>query len=327
MIILADSTGKELRAVKFLEYDFEVGDFENSFLVTGNRAEWATVPDGARIYIPDTEYGGIYKHLETNTKNGTFGLGGYTWRGMLQNKVIQPASGADYATDSGELNAIIKARVEAALPGLFTGSSESTGVTVSYQYNRYVTLYAGLKAMLKSVGYRLEIAYDQTLKKVVVSAAPIVDYSPKIEYSSDMNADYFMNLNDSGVNHLICLGSGELQNRTVVNLYVDGDGNISQTQTFFGADEIAAVYDYAGADAATLVQSGTQQLKNMASHDSFQMQLETATPVAIGDIVGGRDYITGYRMTAPIVTKICRWRNGFEDIEYKLSDDVDVVGG
>lgn len=327
MIIIADSTGTELRAMDFLEYDFEVGDFENSFLVTGNRAEWATVPDGARVYIPGTEYGGIYKHLETATKPGTFGLGGYTWRGMLQNKIIQPASGADYATDSGELNAVIKARVEAAFPGLFTGSSESTGVTVSYQYNRYVTLYDGLKSMLKSVGYRLEIAYDQALKKVVVSAAPIVDYSPQIEYSSDMNADYVMNLNDSGVNHLICLGSGELQNRTVVHLYVDGDGNISQTQTFFGADEIAAVYDYAGADAATLVQSGTQQLKNMASHDSFQMQLETATPVAIGDIVGGRDYITGYRMTAPIVTKICRWRNGFEDIEYKLSDDVDVVGG
>ena len=327
MIIIADSTGTELRAMDFLEYDFEVGDFENSFLVTGNRAEWDTVPDGARIYIPGTEYGGIYKHLETATKPGTFGLGGYTWRGMLQNKIIQPASGADYATDSGELNAVIKARVEAALPGLFTGSSESTGVTVNYQYNRYVTLYAGLKAMLKSVGYRLEIAYDQTLKKVVVSAAPIVDYSPQIEYSSDMNADYVMNLNDSGVNHLICLGSGELRDRVVVHLYVDGDGNISQTQTFFGADEIAAVYDYAGADQATLIQSGTQQLKNMASHDSFQMELRTATPVAIGDIVGGRDYITGYRMTAPIVTKICRWRDGFEDIEYKLSDDVDVVGG
>lgn len=327
MIIIADSTGTELRAMKFEEYDFEVGDFENTYLVTGRRSEWEPVPDKARIYIPGTEYGGIYDHLETTTKAGTYGLAGYTWRGMLQNKIIQPPSGADYATDIGELNAVIKARVEAQFPGLFTGSSESTGVTVNYQYNRYVTLYDGLKAMLKSVGYRLEIAYDQTLKKVVVSAAPIEDYSSQIEYSSDMNADYVMTLNNSGVNHLICLGSGELQNRVVVHLYVDGNGNISQTQTLFGADEIAAVYDYAGADRATLIQSGTQQLKNMASHDSFQMQLETATPVAIGDIVGGRDYITGYRMTAPIVTKICRWRNGFEGTEYKLSDDVDVVGG
>ena len=324
MIIIADSAGTELRAVDFLEYDFEVGDFENSFLVTGNRAEWDTVPDGARIYIPGTEYGGIYTHLETDTKNGTFGLGGYTWRGMLQNKILQPPSGADYATDSGELNAIVKARVEAAFPGLFTGSSVSTDVTVSYQYNRYVTLYAGLKAMLKSVGYRLEIAYSQTLKKVVVSAVPIVDYSPQIEYSSDMNANYVMNLQDSGVNHLICLGSGEQQNRIVVHLYVDGDGNISQTQTFFGADEIAAVYDYAGAARDDLIQSGTEQLMQEVNKNVFSIELESEKDVAIGDVVGGRDYITGMKMTAPITTKIVTWRDGFEKTEYKLSDDITV---
>jgi hypothetical protein len=326
MVIIADGEGAELRALEYLEYDFEVGDFENSFLVTGNRAEWEPVPDGARVYIPGTEYGGIYKHLETDTKAGTFGIGGYTWRGMLQNKTIQPPSDADYATDSGELNALIKERVEAEFPDLFTGAAESTGVTVSYQYNRYVNLYDGLRSMLKSVGYRLNIEYDQVLKKVVVSAAPIVDYSSKIEYSSDMNADYFMNLNSDGVNHLICLGQGELKNRVVVHLYVDADGNISQHQTFAGADEICAVYDYAGAAREDLIQSGTQQLKNMASHDSFQMELDTAQDVAIGDIVGGRDYVTGKRMTAPIVTKICTWKNGFEDIAYKLSDDVDIIG-
>ena len=246
---------------------------------------------------------------------------------MLQNKILCPDAGDDYATDSGELNAIIGARVSAAFPGLFIGSNESTGIEVDYQYNRYVTLYDGLKAMLKSVDYKMRISYDVETGKVAVEAVPIVDYSSQIEYSSDMNANYYMTQEGTGVNHLICLGSGELRNRIVVHLYVDADGNISQTQTLFGADEIAAVYDYAGADQATLIQSGTQQLKNMASHDSFQMQLETVNPVAIGDIVGGRDYITGYRMTAPIVTKICRWRNGFENTEYKLSDDVDVVGG
>ena len=68
MIILADSTGAELRAVKFLEYDFEVGDFENSFLVTGNRSEWEAIPDKARIYIPGTEYGGVIRAISGNTK-------------------------------------------------------------------------------------------------------------------------------------------------------------------------------------------------------------------------------------------------------------------
>lgn len=323
-IIVADTSGVELRSMLFKEYDFEIGDFENSFLVTCNRSEWESVADDSRIYIPGTELGGIYKHLEIDTKGGTIAVGGFTWRGMLQNKIICPASGQDYATDSGELNTVISSRVTAAFPNLFVGSSDTTGVTVNYRYNRYVTLYDGLKAMLKSVGYKMRIEYDQTLSKVVVSAVPIVDYSSQIEYSSDMNANYNMIVDNKGVNHLICLGNGELKNRTVVNLYMDGNGVISQTQTFFGEDEIAEVYDYAGAEATELKQSGIEQLKSLSNFDSFAIDLESVTDVEIGDVVGSRDYVTSMTMTAPITAKIVKWEDGIETVEYKLSDDVTI---
>lgn len=324
MIVVADANGAELRSLLFTEYDFEVGDDDNTFLVTCLRSEWQTITDGSRIYIPNTEYGGLFKRLKTNTKNGTISAGGYTWRGMLQNKVLCPEEGDDYATDSGELNTIIGRRVSAAFPGLFIGSSESTGVEVSYQYNRYVTLYDGLKAMLKSVGYKMRISYDMEAGKVIVEAVPIVDYSSQIEYSSDMNANYYMTKEGTGVNHLVCLGNGELRDRVVVDLFVDENGNISETQTFFGVDEIAQVYDYAGAAREDLIQSGTDQLKNLRNQNSFRIDLETVTDVEIGDIVGGRDYTSGMRMTAPITTKVVTWRNGFETTEYKLSDDVRI---
>lgn len=324
MIVVADANGAELRSLLFTEYDFEVGDDDNTFLVTCLRSEWETIYDGSRIYIPNTEYGGLFKRLKTNTKNGTISAGGYTWRGMLQNKVLCPEEGDDYATDSGELNAIIGSRVSAAFPGLFVGSNESTGIEVDYQYNRYVTLYDGLKAMLKSVGYKMRISYDMETGKVIVEAVPIVDYSSQIEYSSDMNANYYMTKEGTGVNHLVCLGNGELRDRVVVDLFVDENGNISETQTFFGADEIAQVYDYAGAAREDLIQSGTEQLKNLRNQNSFRIDLETVTDVEIGDIVGGRDYTSGMRMTAPITTKVVTWRNGFETTEYKLSDDVQI---
>ena len=323
-VIVAAATGEEIRNLVYREYDFEVGDEENSYLITCNSAEWETIEDGSRIYIPNTEYGGLFKRLEVDTKKGTVAAGGYTWRGMLQNKIIIPPSGQDYATDSGELNAVIGARVSAALPGLFIGSSVPTGVTVNYRYNRYVTLYYGLKAMLKSVGYKMQISYDQEAARVVVEAVPITDYSNQIEYSSDMNADYTMNMEATGINHLICLGQGELKNRTVVHLYVDGNGNISTTQTYFGVNEIVGVYDYAGATRADLIQSGTEQLAQEVNKNTFSIELESEKDVAIGDIVGGRDYITGMKMTAPITTKIVTWRNGFEKTEYKLSDDITV---
>ena len=323
-IIVAAPDGTELRCMLFSEYDFEIGDEENSFLVTIPRPEWESVANDSRIYIPGTEYGGLYKRLESDTKNNSVAVGGLTWRGMLQKKIISPPSGQDYATDSGELNAILGARVSAAFPGLFVGSSESTGVTVSFQYQRYVTMYDGLKALLKSVGYKMQIEYDQVLRKVVVSAVPIVDYSSEIEYSSDMSADYSMIIDRTGINHLVCLGSGELKNRTVVHLYVDGNGVISQTQTFYGENEIAEVYDYAGASRDDLIQSGIDQLKNEINLNEFSINLESEREVAVGDIVGSRDYITGYTVTAPITTKLIKFEDGLIKIEYKLSSDIEI---
>ena len=178
--------------------------------------------------------------------------------------------------------------------------------------------------MLKSAGYRMEIQYDALLRKVVVSAVPIVDYSAEIEYSSDMNADYSMKLDRTGINHLICLGSGELRNRIVEHLYVDADGKISQTQTFFNENEIAETYDYAGASREDLIKSGADQLRGELNLNEFRISLESERDVAIGDIVGARDHITGYTVTAPITTKTVKCEEGFVVTEYKLSSDVEI---
>lgn len=325
-IIVADTSGIELRSMVYAEYDFEIGDDENSFEIVCNRDEWESTPQNARLYVPGTELGGLYKLTKVSKKNGTITAGGYTWRGMLQKKIICPPSGQDYATDSGELNAIIGARVAAAYPGLFVGSSESTGVTTSYQYARYTTLYNGLREMLKAKGYKMQLSYDQTQRKVVVSAAPISDFSARIEYSDDMNANYNMTLDGRSVNHLICLGGGELSSRTVIHLYADSSGVISQTQTQFDENEIVAVYDYTNASDEELLKSGIDQLKRLIEYNEnkFTIDLESEQDVAIGDIVGSRDYLTGLTMTAPITKKIIKWQKGFEKIEYKLSSDITI---
>ena len=322
-LIVSDANGKELRELLFTSYDFEVGEDDNSFKIVFRRGEYETIPKGARIYLPGTEFGGLFRELDTNTEQDTIAAGGLTWRGMMAKKIIVPASGQDYATDTGELNAIVKRRVEAALPGLFIGSNESTGVTVSgYQYERYCTLEDGLKKLLKSVGYRLNIEYSQTDKAVIVSAVPIEDYSDDLEFSSDMRLNYLMHMQGDGVNHLICLGNGELRNRTVYHLYVDQNGNIGTTPYYTGIDEIAAVYDYAGAELVDLITLGTQRLQELMNQNTFEIKVDPTMSIAVGDIVGGRDYLSGMTMTAPISGKIVRWAAGFRSVEYKLADDV-----
>lgn len=322
-VIVADKNGKEIRTLIFSSYDIEVGKEENSFQFVVRRKEYESIPNEARIYIPGTEFGGLFRRLETNTDLDTISPGGITWRGMMQKKIISPASGADYATDSGELNAIVKARVEAAFPGMFKGSTASTGVTVSgFQYDRYCTLEEGLTKLLKSKGYRLEIKYSQTDRAVLVTAVPIVDYSQDIELSSDMQLNYVMQMQGDGVNHLICLGQGELRNRTVYHLYVNNRGQIVTTQYYTGVDEIAEIYDYPGGELSDLIQSGRQRLEEVMNQNQFEMRVEPNLELAIGDIVGGRDYLSGMTMTAPIAGKIMRWENGFRTIEYQLADDV-----
>ena len=203
------------------------------------------------------------------------------------------------------------------------GSAESTGVSVTnFQYDRYCTLEEGLTKLLKSKGYKLNIEYDQTLKRVVVSAAPIVDYSTDVEFSSDMQLNYTMHMQGDGVNHLICLGQGELKDRTVYHLYVNQYGEITTTQYYTGVDEITEIYDYAGAELADLIQYGKEHLQEIMNDNRFEITVNPNTDIQIGDIVGGRDYLSGMTMTAPITGKIVKWDNGFQTIEYKIEDDV-----
>lgn len=325
-LIFSTSSGEEIGVIKFRDADFEVGREDNSFLITMLRSEYSPFPVKGRIYLPGTEYGGIIGAVETNTAQDTIAVGGYTWRGMMTKKIIEPLPGDDYAKDSGELNEVISARVEAAFPGLFVGSGEDTGVSVSnFQYDRYTTLEAGLTKMLKSVGYRLNLSYRPAINSVIVSAVPIVDYSYDVVFSSDMRLNYQMKTQTIGVNHLICLGKGELKDREVYNLYVDNKGKISTTQYYFGVDEVAEVYDSGGSELPDLIQGGTDRLKELAPLKSFEIAIDSDMELAIGDIVGGKDYLSGMRMSAPITGKIVRWQGGFKTIEYKLSDDITAI--
>lgn len=326
-LIMADAAGDEIRELDFDNYDIAVGNDDNTFAIVTRRHDYITIPDGARIYIPGTEYGGLFRELETDTERDTITPGGITWRGMMDKKIIVPPAGYDYATDSGELNTIVKSRVEAALPGLFIGSNEDTMVSIpSFQYERYCTLLSGLTKLLKSVGYKLNIEYSQVNKAVVVSAVPIVDYSEDIEFSSDMQFNYEMHMQGDGVNHLICLGKGELKDRYVYDLYVDDNGNISTTPYYTGVDEIVAVYDSPGSEQNDLQERGREQLEALKNKNTFGMKIDQISiDVGIGDYVGGRDYLSGMFFRAPIAGKIIKWENGFRTTEYALADGAEDI--
>lgn len=242
-------------------------------------------------------------------------------------RIIEPPSGSDYYTISGELNKCISEVLDGSLGSLFQVSNEDTGVSVSsYRFNRYVTVEEGLTAMLESVGYRLNIEYIQTELSgyVEISAQPAVNYGYEVDISQDTQLDFSSEDYRMGVNHLICLGSGELANRLVVHLYADSDGNISTTQSITGIEEIVEVYDNNGIDdETTMTQMGIDYMKELLNYkrfDSSSKEMDTID-LPIGDTITGRDYITGTVVTKPITQKIAHRQSGLFSYEYRIEGE------
>lgn len=316
-LILAKADGQE---ECFLPYDFDIDlGGSNDFQIDLTYASWDDrLAIGKKVYIPGTEFGGVIKNISSATNTGNIFLKGYTWRGYLDKRIISPPSGSDYYTASGELNQIISALVD--IPG-FTVSSENTGVSVNYQFNRYVSVLDGIEAMLKTVGFRLNIEYIQTQTGGYVSVGA-VKAGEFGGYSQDSMIDFTSTDDQMGVNHLICLGQGELKNRLVIHLYADADGNISQTQTITGIDEIVETFDNSGAEQETLLEGGKDRLKDRLSKKSFSAAVkEISEELFIGDTITGSDYITGNTVTKPIIEKIVKRSDGNLSIDYKIEGE------
>lgn len=329
-LIKTDQYGRSAGIVNGSKIDFEISvDGANDFEIEMKRWEWdESITYGTRVYAEDTEYGGIVQEFSTDTSTDVIRLQGDTWRGMMQHKIIEPQPGQDYATASGELNDIIRSKVENEFPGLFYGVDVNTGVTVqNYQFIRYCTLHNGLTKMLKSVGYRLDIRYKEgdvgMAGYVKVQAVPINDLSDRHELTNDNNMHFTTDNNQRGINHLICLGKGELKDRIVIHLYVDQNGDISQSNKYFtGSDEITAIYDSGGSEEDELIKNGIKELESKKSNMSYKMTMtQLDGDIDLGDVVGGKDYLTGISMQKPISRKIWTVSSGKEKITYKLEGE------
>ena len=231
-----------------------------------------------------------------------------------------------YLVISGDANRCISCLVDrVGLSDLFSVPEDDAGVNVSkYQFERYTDAYSGLHNMLASCGMRLNTVH--TDGTVMLSAVPAIDYSQEKEFESQL-IPFVSKAYKNKVNHLICLGSGELENRLVVHLYADADGNISQTQTFFGVDDYSAIYDYPNAGSgedvteaekrAELIESGTKRFHELRKADTIDIDFDiTDDAYYIGDIVGTLDNRTGISVTAEVKKKIVTLKNNHVNISY-----------
>ena len=328
MVILANENLRELGAIKDANVTVDLNG-DRTFSVQIARSNWRPeLTFSSFIYIMGTEYGGIVGEILTDTTLDYVELKGLTWRGRLAKKIIQPPTGSDYKTVSGELHTVMKSLIEPEFDGLFVVSQEDTGVTVSnYQFDRYCTLLDGVTKMLKSKWYRLQLSFRRDQGEpgyLFVEAVPIVDYSNRIELSRDCQLNYTMDDKRDGVNHLIVAGKGELQDRNVLHLYVQEDGSIGTQQYYTGLQEIAEVYENTSTETDELQSKAEERIRELMNKKTFKMDVAAlGIDVNIGDIVGGRDYLTGMYMAKPVENIVYELTNDVESRTYKLEGEDD----
>lgn len=320
-LIYTNADWEDVGILKDYVFDLAFGSDENDFELNVSAGNHCCV-NGCLVYIEGTEYGGIIDRISVATRDESLTYAGRTWHGVLASKIIQPASGEAYLTVSGEANAVIGSLIDRiGLSGLFAASSEDSGMTISeYSFDRYIDAYNGMKKMLKAVSGKLTFTFKTD--KVIVSALPIVDYSEDEQFNDDQ-VEMEVSRTYNTVNHLICLGKGNLEERQVVHLYLDEAGNISESQTFAGLEEIMDIYDCSNAESLEELEKGGKEklAEHVLKKNSVQMDFSSEEKVYdIGDIIGTMETITGIVAIEQINKKIVTIKKGTVNIEYKVGE-------
>lgn len=313
-LIFTNSEREDQGVLSTHAFDLSYGASENNFELTIGANEIMLETD-ACIFIEGTEYGGIIGGIKTSTNGETITYKGRTWHGILNSKVIEPDTGKDYLVVSGDANEVLSFLIaRLGLSGLFVADENPSGVNISsYKFHRYCKGYGGVADMLADNGGKLKITWKD--RAVHLSAEPIVDYT---EYPVDGDiATLTVEQNKDKVNHLICLGKGDLAAREVIHLYTDQFGRIGDVQYYTGINEIVETYDNSNSD--DLRSDGVKKFAELLNNDKAEISLLEGAGLVydIGDIVGAKEYKSGVSVSAAVTQKIVKINNGVVSTEYK----------
>ena len=316
VLVVADAKLGNVREIEDFTLDVAFGADENALTLTVE--EKSAPAAGQLVYIDATEYGGVIDQVKRGSGRGATGTvecKGRTWHGILAGRRLSPDSGSGYLTVNGKAGDVLTSLIaRMGLESLFKAASDDS--TVSYTFERFCDGYSGLMALAKANGRKL--AMRRMDGYIELSMPPIVDYANKVD--SDL-LDFTITSVHRCVNHLLCAGTGQLENRAIVHFYADENGNVSHKQTLFGIDEICALYDYSNASASELETEGKKKLLEYQTSGTVEVDAHEDMDVDVGDIISARDNSTGTTVTATVSKKVVKVERGVATYSYEVGSD------
>lgn len=316
VLVVHDSTIGDIREIEEFELDIAYGSDENALKLEARAGD--APEEGQFVFIDGTEYGGVIDQASYDAgreATGSILCKGRTWHGILAGKRLLPDSGSGYLSVSGKAGEVLASLIaRMGLSGLFSAAADDSAV--SFTFDRFCDGYSGLKALSKANGRK--VAMRRKGGKVEISLPPAVDYANKVD--SDL-LDFTLTSVHRCINHLVCAGTGELENRAVIHFYADAAGNVSHTQSLFGVDEISALYDYSNADEEKLEEEGRKKLQEYQTRGSVEVEAHDDIDVDVGDVISARDNAHGRTVTATVVKKIVQVSRGVATYSYEVGSE------
>lgn len=317
-------TNDSMSAVGYLDFvgfDLSIGDSGNQVQVKLHSDQKTDLVQGSLVYVPESEYGGIIKSI--NSKIETDGqryvyYSGPSWSGRLQERIVKPPSGQDHYTMDGEANDELNRLMEYLdLDYLFEAPDIDSGIELDIDIDRFADGYSALRKVATAYDCRLSMVYSNVSKKVVVQLI-----KREVHGNTSDSSPISVTV-DKPVNHLICAGQGELQDRVVIDLYIGADGGIQNTPYYTGADAIEALYENTSADADKLEEEGTKKLQDLQNVNQVNISVDDSSEdlYPLDDVISGIDPVTGIQASSTIAKKVVSVDyRGFETYRYEAAE-------
>lgn len=321
MVMYTDSSRNDIGILKdyFLDNEQNEESKNNTFELVVKVGSNHGLGKGSFLYVEGTELGGRIDGLKYETDSNVVTFTGKTWRGLLADKIIEPAAGQDYFTYSTTASgAVADTMTKVGLTNIFLKGVVNS-IPISYQCERYKDALYCISEALATKNLLLDLKYSG--KKIVYNEIPVVTH--KDVNGEQMRFDIETARN---CNHIIGLGKGELRERQVVHYYIDQNGNISNTQYYTGENEIVRTYELSNAESINELRTATKnKLKEIATETSVKLTTYSLE-ANVGDIVTTTAFVPnadGYDaiiITQKVIKKITTIDNGVIRHQYDVGE-------
>lgn len=313
VIVVLDETGVPVRQTDDWDGSLAYGEDENDFEIT--RIAGDPLRRGMRWQVDGTPYAGIVDTVCPSVDDDgatSVSYKGRTVQGVLAAKVVEPPAGSAHRTATGDLNECIAELVElCGLSGYLSVPSAPCGIEVSgYQYRRYINAWDGLRMLCQSAGARPRVACSDGGVSLGAVAADTYGDMPSELVSFSAERTY------RPTNHMVGLGEGEGTARLVSHWYADESGNLSQTQTLFGLDEVAETTNLSS-ESDELSAKTRDALSERQGQGTFEADVPEEASLDVGDVVAASDSVTGLSLAAEVTKVTVEVSMGVATVSYE----------